>query len=88
MYAYGYQIVQALITDIGPDEHVKWAMNEINAVNVPGTTTKDVMDMVLVTQYFDTMKENGTSSKNSVVFIPYGPGVVHDVAAQICDGLL
>lgn len=24
--------------------------------NVPGTLPKDVMDMVLVTQYFDTMK--------------------------------
>lgn len=27
------------------------------SVNVPGTTAKDVMDMVLVTQYFDTIVE-------------------------------
>ncbi|KAJ6683854.1 hypothetical protein OIU85_007541 [Salix viminalis] len=38
--------------------------------NVPGTSAKDVMDMVLVTQYFDTMKEIGASSKSSSVFIP------------------
>ncbi|KAH9603739.1 hypothetical protein KSS87_021640 [Heliosperma pusillum] len=58
------------------------------SVNVPGTTAKDVMDMVLVTQYFDTMKEIGASSKASTVFIPHGPGAVRDVAAQIREGLL
>ncbi|CAI9092726.1 OLC1v1028047C1 [Oldenlandia corymbosa var. corymbosa] len=58
------------------------------ASNVPGTTSKDVMDMVLVTQYFDTMKEIGASSKSSCVFIPHGPGAVKDIATQIRDGLL
>ncbi|RRT48456.1 hypothetical protein BHM03_00038501 [Ensete ventricosum] len=57
------------------------------SVNVPGTTAKDVMDMVLVTQYFDTMKEIGASSKSSSVFIPHGPGAVRDIAAQVRDGL-
>ncbi|XP_031504975.1 hypersensitive-induced reaction 1 protein-like [Nymphaea colorata] len=56
--------------------------------NVPGTTAKDIMDMVLVTQYFDTMKEIGAASKSSAVFIPHGPGAVRDVATQIRDGLL
>ncbi|KAI4347623.1 hypothetical protein L6164_008421 [Bauhinia variegata] len=56
--------------------------------NVPGTTAKDVMDMVLVTQYFDTMKEIGATSKSSSVFIPHGPGAVKDIATQIRDGLL
>ncbi|KAE9612666.1 putative Band 7 domain-containing protein [Lupinus albus] len=58
------------------------------SANVPGTSAKDIMDMVLVTQYFDTMKEIGASSKSSSVFIPHGPGAVRDVAAQIRDGLL
>lgn len=58
------------------------------SANVPGTTSKDVMDMVLVTQYFDTMKEIGASSKSSAVFIPHGPGAVKDIAAQIREGLL
>ncbi|GFP93336.1 hypersensitive-induced response protein 1 [Phtheirospermum japonicum] len=31
MSAYGYEIVQTLIVDIEPDEHVKRAMDEINA---------------------------------------------------------
>ncbi|KAL3575214.1 hypothetical protein D5086_023315 [Populus alba] len=118
MSAYGYEIVQTLIVDIEPDEHVKRAMNEINAAfpdkpvsfsaarlrvaanekaeaekilqikRAEGTSAKDVMDMVLVTQYFDTMKEIGAASKSSTVFIPHGPGAIRDVATQIRDGLL
>lgn len=34
MSAYGYEIVQTLIVDIEPDEHVKRSMNEINAGNI------------------------------------------------------
>ncbi|CAN1272179.1 Hypersensitive-induced response protein-like protein 1 [Linum perenne] len=56
--------------------------------NVPGTSAKDVLDMVLITQYFDTMKEIGATSKSSAVFIPHGPGAVNDIAAQVRDGLL
>lgn len=56
--------------------------------NVPGTSAKDVMDMVLLTQYFDTMKEIGASSKSSAVFLPHGPGAVKDIASQIREGLL
>lgn len=58
------------------------------SVNVPGTTAKDVLDMVLITQYFDTMKEIGAASKTSAVFIPHGPGTVNDIATQIRDGML
>ncbi|KAK9925132.1 hypothetical protein M0R45_033469 [Rubus argutus] len=64
----------------------------LRAENVPGTTTttcaKDDMDMVLVTNYLDTMKAIGESSNSSAVFIPHGPGAVRDVASQIRDGLL
>ena len=31
MQEYGYQILQALVTDMDPDQRVKGAMNEINA---------------------------------------------------------
>ena len=58
------------------------------SANVPGTSAKDVMDMVLVTQYFDTMNDIGASSKASSVFIPHGPGAVGDIAAQIRDGFI
>ncbi|KAF9604252.1 hypothetical protein IFM89_004958 [Coptis chinensis] len=55
--------------------------------SVPGTSSKEVMDMVLMTQYFDTMKELGEGSKSTSVFIPHGPGVVKDIATQIRNGV-
>ncbi|KAG2273390.1 hypothetical protein Bca52824_067945 [Brassica carinata] len=58
------------------------------AGNVPGTSAKDVLDMVMMTQYFDMMRDIGASSKSSSVFIPHGPGAVADVATQIRNGLL
>ncbi|KAI3742411.1 hypothetical protein L1987_60092 [Smallanthus sonchifolius] len=56
--------------------------------NVSGTSAKEVMDMVLLTQYFDTMKDIGASSKSNVVFLPHGPGAVKDIASQTHEGLL
>ena len=44
--------------------------------------------MVLVTQYFITMKEIGALSESNSVFITHGPGTVKDIASQIRDGLL
>lgn len=55
---------------------------------VPGTTPRDIMDMIMVTQYFDTMRDIGSHSKSSAVFIPHGPGAVSDIAAQIRTGWL
>ncbi|KAJ8574336.1 hypothetical protein K7X08_026141 [Anisodus acutangulus] len=46
------------------------------STSVPGASTKDAMDMILITQYFDTMKEIGVSSNSSDVFIPHEPEVV------------
>lgn len=40
---------------------------------VPGTSSKQVMEMVLIAQYFDTLKEIGASSKSASVFIPHEP---------------
>ncbi|CAI5513750.1 unnamed protein product [Closterium sp. Naga37s-1] len=54
---------------------------------VPGTTAKDVLDMVMLTQYFDTMRDIGANNKSSTIFIPHGPGNVGDISAQIRDGL-
>ncbi|XAR71793.1 hypothetical protein NMG60_11018210 [Bertholletia excelsa] len=55
---------------------------------VEGTSAKEVMDLIMITQYFDTIKELGNSSKNTAVFIPHGPGHVRDVGEQIRNGLM
>ena len=57
-------------------------------VSLLGTTSKDIMDMVLVTQYFVTMKEIGTLSEYNSVFVTHKPGAVKDIATQIRVGLV
>jgi hypothetical protein len=37
--------------------------------SVPGTTAKDVMNLVLMTQYFDMLKEIGASSRTNAILI-------------------
>ncbi|KAE8726542.1 Hypersensitive-induced response protein 4 [Hibiscus syriacus] len=55
---------------------------------VQGTSAKEVMDLIMITQYFDTIKDLGNSSKNTTVFIPHGPGHVRDIGEQIRSGLM
>ncbi|MFA6228257.1 MAG: SPFH domain-containing protein [Patescibacteria group bacterium] len=56
--------------------------------SIKGSTAHDVMNLVMVTQYFDTLKDIGASSKANAVFIPHSPGAVADLTAQIRDALL
>lgn len=58
------------------------------AENVPGASAKSVMDMVMMTQYFDTMKDIGATSRTNAVFIPHGPGNLASVAEQIRNGFM
>lgn len=63
--------------------------NILNFSNkISGTSAKEVMDLIMITQYFDTIKDLGNSSKNTTVFIPHGPGHVRDISDQIRDGLM
>jgi regulator of protease activity HflC (stomatin/prohibitin superfamily) len=143
MSGFGYNILNALVTDIVPDAKVKEAMNDINAAqraqvaaqargeadkilkvkqaeaeaeskalqgkgiaaerqaiidglrssienfreSVPGSTAEDVMALVLLTQYFDTLRDVGTRSGASTIFLPNNPGAANDFMLQIMAGL-
>lgn len=143
MDQYGYSIVNALVTDIAPDEKVQKAMNEINAAKrlraaavekaeaakimkvkdaeaeaeskylsgmgvsrqrkaiinglkesvnefqggVAGTSASDVMQLVMMTQYLDTIKD-ATAHGNSTMFLPGNPGGLNDMQSQVRQGLL
>lgn len=50
---------------------------------LPGAQASHVMDMVLVIQYIDTLKEIAAGSKSNVIFIPHSPGNVSDLSSQI-----
>jgi regulator of protease activity HflC (stomatin/prohibitin superfamily) len=56
--------------------------------SVPGTSAHDVMSLVLMTQYFDTLKEIGSSNRSSTLFIPHSPGGMSDLTSQMRDAIL
>ncbi|HEY2473099.1 MAG TPA: SPFH domain-containing protein [Terracidiphilus sp.] len=144
MAAFGYEIVNVLVTDIVPDAKVKSAMNDINAAQreqvaatargeadkilvvkkaeaeaeskalqgqgianqrkaiieglqisveqfqkaVEGASSRDVMQLVLVTQYFDTLKSIGESDKTNTLFLAHSPAAVKEVSDQILESML
>lgn len=52
-------------------------------VRQTGTTPANVMDMVLLIQYIDTLKDIGSNSKSNVVFVPHSPGGLNAVGEQL-----
>jgi regulator of protease activity HflC (stomatin/prohibitin superfamily) len=55
--------------------------------SVPGSTAEDVMALVLLTQYFDTLRDIGTRGGSSTIFLPNSPGAANDFMTQILAGL-
>ena len=144
MAAFGYEIVNVLVTDIVPDGKVKSAMNDINAAQreqvaaaargeaekilvvkkaeaeaeskalqgqgianerkaiveglqisieqfqkvVEGASAKEDMQLVLVTQYFDTLKAIGENGKSNTLFLSHSPNAVGQVSDQILESMI
>lgn len=44
--------------------------------SIEGTTPQDVMDLLLLIQYFDVMKDITGVDKQASLFLPHGPGSV------------
>jgi regulator of protease activity HflC (stomatin/prohibitin superfamily) len=55
---------------------------------VDGASSKDVMQLVMVTQYFDTLKSIGESDKTNTLFLSHSPGSVKEVSEQILESML
>jgi regulator of protease activity HflC (stomatin/prohibitin superfamily) len=71
---------QAIIDGLSASiEHFKGA--------IPGSTSEEVMALVMLTQYFDTMRDIGTKGGSSTIFMPNNPGAANDFQAQILAGL-
>jgi len=51
-------------------------------------THEEIMQFVLMTQYFDTIKDIGANSKNSSILMPHSPGGMRDFQDQIISGTL
>ena len=53
------------------------------AKSVPGSTPQDVMQLVLMTQYFDTLKEIAANDHSNTILIPHTPNTLTDLFSQI-----
>jgi regulator of protease activity HflC (stomatin/prohibitin superfamily) len=56
--------------------------------SVSGVSAADVMSLVLMTQYFDTLKEMGATSKSNTILIPHSPGYVNDLSEQLRNAII
>jgi regulator of protease activity HflC (stomatin/prohibitin superfamily) len=144
MAAFGYEIVNVLVTDIVPDAKVKSAMNDINAAQreqvaaaargeaekilvvkraeaeaeskalqgqgianerkaiieglqtsieqfrivVGSVSVSEVMQLVMITQYFDTIKSIGELDKTNTLFLSHSPSAVSDITQQILQAIV
>jgi regulator of protease activity HflC (stomatin/prohibitin superfamily) len=55
---------------------------------VGGVSTTEVMQLVLVTQYFDTIKSIGESDKTNTLFLTHSPGAVKDISDEIMRSMI
>lgn len=56
--------------------------------SVDGVNSQDVMNLVMMTQYFDTLKELGLSGKNSTILIPHSPSGMGDISEQMRNAMI
>ena len=56
--------------------------------SIGGTSPEAIMQLVLMTQHYDTMKEIGASSRGNTIFVPYTPGGMNDLADQMRNALM
>ncbi len=55
---------------------------------VPGTSAEDVMKLVLMTQYLDTLKEIGAHGKSNTIFLSHSPGTLNELMNQITTAVI
>ncbi len=56
--------------------------------NVAGTSAQDVMNLVLMTQYFDTLKEVGGNSGSNTILLPHSPAGMQDISEQLRNAMI
>lgn len=56
--------------------------------SIPGTSAMDVMNLILVTQYLDALKDLGTNSHTNTIMIPHSPGALGNITEEIRNAIL
>jgi regulator of protease activity HflC (stomatin/prohibitin superfamily) len=58
------------------------------AKTVPGSTPQDVMQLVLMTQYFDTLKDIAANDHSNTLLIPHSPSTLTDLFGQLRNAIV
>lgn len=58
------------------------------STSVNGAKAEDVMNLVLMTQYFDTIKDIGLSGKSNTILIPHSPGGMQDISTELRNAII
>jgi regulator of protease activity HflC (stomatin/prohibitin superfamily) len=58
------------------------------AKTVPGSTPQDVMQLVLMTQYFDTLKDIAANDHSNAILIPHTPDTLTDLFGQLRNAII
>ena len=54
---------------------------------IPTVSPQTVMDLLMVTQHFDMLKDIGANAGSKVILLPYSPGAVGDLTQQMRDAI-
>jgi regulator of protease activity HflC (stomatin/prohibitin superfamily) len=55
---------------------------------IKAVSPQEVIELMMITQYFDLLKDVGTSNNASTIFMNHNPGTVGDISGQIRSGFL
>jgi len=58
------------------------------SASVEGATPKDAMSMVLLTQYFDTLKEVAGTNRSNTILMPHTPNALGELMEQFRNTLI
>jgi regulator of protease activity HflC (stomatin/prohibitin superfamily) len=56
--------------------------------SIPGSTPQDIMNLVLMTQYFDMLKEIGANANNNTILIPHSPGHLASLGNELRNAMM
>lgn len=63
------------------------SLNEMQA-QITDMKTQDIMSLILMTQYFDTLKEMGVNGKTNTIMLPHSPSSTQDLYDQIRSSII
>jgi regulator of protease activity HflC (stomatin/prohibitin superfamily) len=69
-------------------EGIRASVAALLSVKEGGISPEEAMKTLILTQYFDTLRAIGASSRATTVFLPHSPGGAADLSRQISEAIM